>query len=148
MIDCITGVSLMDLMSKLLKDGTDNVSIQFFRYIFVGGIAFLVDFGFLYVLTEYLGIFYLLSATISFIFGLIVNYILSLIWVFNKRKLNNRVHEFAVFALVGIVGLGLNNVIIYFFTEILFVYYLFSKIISQVFVLLWNFFVRRYALFK
>ncbi|MDR1820487.1 MAG: GtrA family protein [Methanobrevibacter sp.] len=138
----------MDLICKLLKDGTDNVSVQFFRYIFVGGIAFVVDFGLLYILTEYLGIFYILSATISFIFGLIVNYILSLIWVFNKRKLNNRVHEFAIFTLVGIVGLGLNNLIMYFFTEILLVYYLFSKIISQVFVLLWNFFVRRYALFK
>jgi putative flippase GtrA len=132
----------------LLKDETDNVSIQIFRYIFVGGFAFIVDFGFLYVLTEYLGIFYLLSATISFLFGLIVNYILSLTWVFNKRKLNNRFHEFVVFALVGVVGLGLNYVIIYFFTEILLVYYIFSKLLSQIFVLLWNFFVRRYVLFR
>lgn len=141
-------LQLISLIRNLLKDETDNVSIQIFRYIFVGGFAFIVDFGFLYVLTEYLGIFYLLSATISFLFGLIVNYILSLTWVFNKRKLNNRFHEFVVFALVGVVGLGLNYVIIYFFTEILLVYYIFSKLLSQIFVLLWNFFVRRYVLFR
>ncbi|MDR3223732.1 MAG: GtrA family protein [Methanobrevibacter sp.] len=137
-----------NLMDKLLKEGTNDIVIQFFRYAFVGGVAFLVDFGFLYILTEYLKIFYLLSATISFLIGLIVNYILSLIWVFNKRKLNNRINEFIVFALVGIIGLGLNNFIIYYLTTFLSVYYLFSKIISQVFVLLWNFFLRRYTLFK
>ncbi|MDR2623035.1 MAG: GtrA family protein [Methanobrevibacter sp.] len=137
-----------ELMLRYLKDGSDDLLIQFFRYIFVGGFAFLVDFGFLYLLTEYLGLFYIISATISFTIGLVVNYILSLTWVFNKRKLNNRVHEFAIFALVGVIGLGLNDIIIYCFTAILSVYYLFSKIISQVAVLLWNFLVRRYVLFK
>ncbi|MDR2830489.1 MAG: GtrA family protein [Methanobrevibacter sp.] len=132
----------------IFKDKTDNVLIQFCRYILVGGVAFLVDLVFLYVFTEFLGIFYLLSATISFILGLIVNYILSLIWVFNKRKFKNRSHELAIFALVGVFGLGLNDVMIYCFTTYLGLYFLFSKIISQVVVLLWNFFARRYVLFR
>lgn len=136
------------LILKYLKDESDDVLIQFCRYIFVGGIAFFVDFSFLYIFTEFLGIFYLLSATISFVLGLIVNYILSLIWVFNKRKLRNKAHEFTIFALVGVFGLGLNDVMIYSFTTYLGLYFLFSKIISQVVVLLWNFFARRYVLFR
>ena len=90
----------------LLKKSTDKIGIQFFRYIFVGGAAFLVDFVSLYLLTDFLGVYYLTSAAIAFILGLIVNYFLSTYWVFNKRKLDNLTFEFGIFAIIGIVGLG------------------------------------------
>ena len=133
---------------RLLKESTDQTLIQFFRYTFVGGFAFLLDFGSLYFLTEYLGVYYLLSAAIAFILGLITNYLLSISWVFNNHTLNNKVSEFGIFALIGIVGLGLNEFIIWTFTANLQVYYMFSKIISAVIVLLWNFSARKYVLFK
>lgn len=136
------------MIHTLLKQSTDKISIQFFRYIFVGGIAFLVDFGSLYFLTEYFGIFYLTSAAIAFTLGLIVNYLLSVKWVFNKHTFNNRFHEFGIFAMVGIIGLGLNEVIIWFFTSNMHFYYIYSKIVSAVLVLFWNFFARRYTIFR
>jgi len=39
--------------SALFKGKTDKTLIQLFRYTFVGGLAFLVDFGMLFILTEY-----------------------------------------------------------------------------------------------
>ncbi|MBT9151516.1 MAG: hypothetical protein DDT40_01712 [candidate division WS2 bacterium] len=135
-------------LDKLLKDGTDNTSIQLFRYVFVGGVAFLVDFGSLYLLTEFFGIYYLTSAAIAFLLGLITNYILSISWVFNKRTLNNIKIEFGVFTIIGIVGLALNVVFIWVFTEKLQLYYLYSKIISAVIILFWNFFARKFTLFR
>lgn len=132
---------------RLLKESTDQTLIQFFRYTFVGGFAFLLDFGSLYCLTEYLGVYYLLSSAIAFLLGLITNYLLSIVWVFNNHTLDNRVSEFGIFALIGIVGLGLNEFIIWVFTANLQVYYMFSKIISAVIVLLWNFSARKYLLF-
>jgi hypothetical protein len=36
--------------------------VQIVRYTFVGGLAFLVDFGVLFALTQFLGIHYLVSA--------------------------------------------------------------------------------------
>jgi putative flippase GtrA len=141
-------MNLKKLIFKFFKNSSESILIQFFRYIFVGGVAFFVDFSLLYFLTEFLGLFYILSATISFLIGLIVNYIISLAWVFNKRKLKNRYHEFLVFALIGVIGLGLNDAMIYYFTTYFALYFMFSKIISQIAVLLWNFFARRYVLFK
>jgi putative flippase GtrA len=47
---------------------------------------------------------------------------------------------------VGLIGLGLNALIIYIFTELAHVYYLLSKIISTIIVFLWNFLARRYSL--
>ena len=137
-----------NMIQTWLKQSTNKISIQFFRYIFVGGTAFLVDFGSLYILTEYFGIFYLLSAAIAFKLGLIVNYLLSVRWVFNKHTLDNRFHEVGIFTLVGIVGLGLNEVIIWFFTSNMHLFYIYSKIISAVLVLFWNFFARRYTIFR
>ena len=78
----------MDLSKdNLLKNDTDNIYIQFFRYLFVGGFAFLVDFSLLYIFSDICGIYYLISAMLSFIISLIVNYLISTYWVFNKNQM-------------------------------------------------------------
>jgi putative flippase GtrA len=131
------------LLNKLFKDETDTLFLQFFRYGFVGGFSFLVDFFLLYFFSDFCGIYYLISAVLSFIISLIVNYILSIYWVFNKNKLNNKVLEFNLFALIGIVGLVFTEILLYLFTDVLGMYYLVSKIFSTIIVLFWNFFARR-----
>lgn len=135
-------------LEKLFKDDTDSLFIQLFRYGFVGGAAFIVDYGALFLLTEVFGLHYLLSATISFILGLITNYLLSISWVFNNRTMGNRWAEFTVFAIIGIIGLGLNALIMYLCTDKMGIHYLLSKIISTILVFFWNFFARKIVLFK
>lgn len=138
----------ISILQNLLKGKSNNTLIQLFRYLFVGGSAFIVDFGLLYILTKYCGVYYLLSATLSFIAGLIINYLLSISWVFNNSRLKNKWLEFIVFAIIGCVGLILNIGLLWFFTEICLLYYLFSKILATALVLFWNFFARKYALFN
>lgn len=135
-------------MHTLFKDQTERTLVQMFRYTFVGGAAFLVDFGSLFVFTDFFGVYYLISAAIAFILGLITNYALSISWVFNKRTFGNKKLEFGVFALIGIVGLGLNEILIWFLTEDLQLYYLISKIIAAILILFWNFFARKFTLFN
>ncbi len=137
-----------ETLNTLLKQQSERTIIQLFRYFFVGGAAFLVDFGSLFVLTDFFGVYYLISAAIAFILGLIVNYGLSISWVFNNRTLENSTLEFGVFSLIGIVGLGLNEIFIWFFTAEIGFYYLISKMISAVIVLFWNFFARKFVLFR
>lgn len=136
------------MLHKLLKNKTDNIFIQLFRYAIVGGSSFIIDFGLLYLLTEYGHLYYLLSATISFLAGLIVNYLLSITWVFTENVLQNRFWEFLFFALIGCIGLLINLGFLYFFTEICHAHYLLSKILATLFTLFWNFFARKYALFN
>lgn len=136
------------VFTKLLAGKSDSLFIQLFRYTFVGGVAFLVDFGSLFAFTELLGIHYLISAAIAFILGLITNYLLSIIWVFTRRTLTNRWTELLIFSLIGVVGLGFNELFIWFFTEKVHLHYLLSKIVSTFFVYLWNFFARKYILFN
>ena len=79
------------MIDKLFKEKTDNILLQFFRYIFVGGTAFVVDFFFLYFFSDICGIYYLISAVFSFIISVLVNYIMSTKWVFNQDNINNKV---------------------------------------------------------
>lgn len=136
------------LFKRLFYGTTDRLLVQFVRYFFVGGFAFVVDFGLLYILTEYAGLHYLLSATLSFISGLLVNYIISCIWVFSTSKFKNRLVEFLFFAAIGVVGLLLNDALIWLFTDCIGTHYMFSKIVAAAIVYLWNFFARKYLVFK
>ena len=141
-------MKVTDLFHKLFYGSTDKLLVQFVRYFFVGGFAFVVDFGLLYILTEYAGLHYLLSATLSFIAGLLVNYIISCLWVFNGSKLMNRLVEFVFFAAIGVVGLALNDTLIWLFTDCIGTHYMFSKIVAAAMVYLWNFFARKYLVFR
>ena len=136
------------MFKKFFVEKTDNTIIQLFRYTFVGGISFVGDFSSLYIFTEIVGFHYLLSAAIAFAIGLTINYILSILWVFKTKSINNRLIEFLIFAVIGIVGLGLNELIIWYSTEKIKIFYLHSKLISTAIVYFWNFFARKYILYK
>ena len=133
----------MKLINKLFKDPTDDIFLQLFRYIFVGGTAFVVDFFFLYFFSDICGIYYLISAVLSFIISVLVNYIMSTKWVFNQDNIENKVLEFNLFILISTIGLGFTEILLYFFTDIVGLYYLISKIISAIIMLFWNFLARR-----
>jgi len=75
------------------------------------------------------------------------NYILSILWVFDRRAVQSRWIEFCIFGVIGLIGLGLNEGIIWFFTEKVHFHYI-SKIIATVAIYCWNFFARKYTLFS
>ena len=137
-----------DFISKIIIKKTNNGFIQFVRYGLVSVIALAVDFGGMVLLVELFSIHYLVAATVSFISGLVVNYLLSRAWVFTDRKYESRVKEFIVFTGIGIVGLLLNNSIMWLAVEKIGIYYIFSKIIATILVFFWNFGLRKMLVFK
>ena len=131
------------MIDRLFRQPTDNIFIQMFRYIFVGGTAFVVDFFFLYFFSDICHIHYLISGILSFIISVMVNYWMSTQWVFNQDGSNNRFMEFNMFLLISTIGLVFTEILLWFFTDIMGMYYLISKIIAAVIVLFWNFLARR-----
>jgi len=121
---------------------------EFIRYVVASALALLVDAGLLWLLTDFGRVSYLLSGAVSFTAGLTIVYLLSVYWVFEKRAVRSRGAEFLIFAVIGLVGLGLNEVILYVLTSMFGVFYLFSKAASVVVVFSWNFAVRKWILFR
>jgi len=136
------------IIDKLLKGKTGNIWIQIFRYLFSGGVAFIVDYSALYALTEWGGLHYLLSSSISFMLGLIVTYVFSILWIFDVRSREKKWEEFLIFAGIGLVGLGLTELFMYLFTSVIGLHYLVSKIITTILVTAWNFSAKKLLLFS
>ena len=139
---------MQELFHKTFIGRTENKYVQFFRYGFVSAAALIVDFGGLILLKEAFHIHYVTAATISFIGGLLVNYLLSKAWVFTKSKYSSRSLEFALFAGIGVVGLVLNDLILWFCTSHLGMFYVVSKLVATVVVFFWNFGARKVFVFK
>ena len=138
---------MQDWIYRVFVAPTDRWLLQLFRYGFVGGVAFLVDYGTLFLLTHYVGVPYLWSAAVAFVLGLVTNYLLSISWVFRKERSADPWKEFLVFAVIGVFGLLFNEGIMYVATDLLHLHYMISKLISTAIVFFWNFFARKYWAF-
>lgn len=126
----------------------EKTIVQLFRYTFVSAASLAVDFLLLALLTEIFSIHYLLSAAFSYLGGLIVNYFLSIVWVFHSRKLDNRRLEFGIFLIIGIAGLGINELLMWLFVDVLALYYLLARVFSAGFGYAWKYVARKLILFS
>ena len=115
---------------------------QLFRFGIVGFTAFLIDAGLLYVLTDFLHIHYLISSVISFIVSLIYNYILSIFWVFDVKK-KQTYKEDLLFTILSVIGLGINQLVMYVGVDFLNIYYMLCKIMATIIVMIYNFITRK-----
>jgi putative flippase GtrA len=131
---------------SLLKR-SDHTLTQGAKYIVVGVAAFLADFSCVWALTELGHIYYLVSASIAFVVGLSVNYILSVTWVFASRRFEDRTKEFFLFSLIGLFTVVVGLVLMWVFTEIAQIHYLASKIMVTAVVFPLNFGIRKSLLF-
>ena len=113
-----------------------------------GGTCFILDFSTLVILTEFAHFHYLLSAGIAFFLASFSNYLLSIGWVFKKRRFKNYYIEYMVFISIGFLGLSLNQIVMWFFTEKIMLYYILSKIIAVAMVASYNYFLKKFVLFN
>lgn len=132
-----------NMFYKLFLEKTSDGKIQFFRYLFVGGFAAVVNIGTLYIFKQFFQLYYLVANILGFILGLIVNYILSKWLVFAKEDNMNGIVEFTIYAIIGVLGLGFDTLFMWIFTDKIGLYFMISKIVSTCLVFIWNFFARK-----
>lgn len=134
---------------------------QLLKFGVVGGISFVVDFIVYAVLTNGVGIHYLIAGACSFVVSVTVNYLLSMKFVFESKDNMKKTTEFAVFVVLSLIGLGLNSLILYFCVDIVYENWtwlnqwigidlmkLAAKIIATGIVMVYNFISRKIFLEK
>lgn len=119
----------------------------FIKYVFFAGIATLVDIGFLYIFVEYFKVWYFYAAIFSYFLGMFTNYLLNKFLNF-QNKSSKVIQQFGLFALVALIGLGLNQFILYALVEWFLVSYILAKVIAVFFVMFWSFFGHKKLTFK
>lgn len=116
---------------------------QFGRFAVVGLVSLAVEYSLLLYMVEVQSINYLVATTISFFASVVVNYLLSMRYVFERREDISRKREFTIFAVLSAIGLGLNDLYMFIGVGVLNIGYQAMKLISTFFVTWYNFFSRR-----
>ncbi len=129
-----------------LSNNKNETLIQAVKYLFVGGACTCVDFLILYVLTECVGVYYIVSASISFLVGVVINYFMCTYWIFKKSVIKNAGLEFLFYVLISAVGLAINSGGIWLLTTYCGLYFMVSKLFATAITLIWNFCSRKYLL--
>ena len=116
---------------------------QFTRFLIVGLISFTVDYGVFVLLLNVFGVQYVLASTVSFCLSLVLNYVLTLKFVFEAKPGRSLAKEFAVYLGLNIVALGLNQLILVVTVSAFGASPLIGKLIATAVVLVYNFISRK-----
>jgi len=132
---------------ELFMTPSDDFFIQAFRYLFVGGFAFVADAGLLFI-WSFSRLNDILGAAVAFIVGLIVNYILATKFVFSPNEKIAWFAEFLIYGVIGGIGLLMTVGLIYLLTEMMNIHLMLAKVFVTAVVLVWNFFARKLLLYR
>lgn len=139
---------------------------QIIKFGFVGGLCFLIDFAIstgLYHLLKSVTSKYIATAVggfFGFTISFVINYILSMKFVFERKEDMDRKKEFVIFLVLSLIGLGINNAILLGFrglyeTNVFFQniiddtdWFALSKIVATAVVMVYNFISRKIFLEK
>lgn len=125
-------------MSKLIE--------QILKFGVVGALAFLVDYGVLMLLSQVFGVDPVLAAGISFCISVIFNYLASMRFVFTHRDDMSKTREFVLFIVLSVVGLIINEIIMWLGTRAFGSSGLAVtavKVVATAVVMVWNFVSRK-----
>ena len=143
------------------KEGSrGGVVGEFLRYAIVGGVSFLADTGTMALCKE--GFFssdctpgqMSLCVAAGFFVGLLCNYLLSTLFVFlapEQKKAGKSLRAFLIYALVGLVGFGLTELLMLLGVSVVgtdgFAYLIVKCFVAGV-VLVWNYLGRKIFVYR
>ena len=119
---------------------------QILKFGVVGVIASVIDFGLLFLLSQVFGMDPVLAAGISFCVSLVFNYLASMRFVFRHRDDMSRTREFVIFIVLSVIGLGINELIMWAGTAAFgssAVAVMAVKVVATGIVMIWNFLSRK-----
>ncbi len=116
---------------------------QIIKFGIVGVISTLLDYGLMLFFKEVCGLHYLLSSTLSYGISLIFNYLASMKYVFHGKEDQNKGKEFVIFTVLCLMGMGLNQLLLWLIVENAGLDYRIAKILATIVVMIWNFVTRK-----
>lgn len=116
---------------------------QIMKFGVVGVIATLIDWGIFAICTRVFHIHYAISNIIGFSISVVFNYWASVKWVFDVNKEKDSKRNFIIFIIFSVIGLGLNELILFICIDKIHIMDLISKVIATAIVMVFNFVTRK-----
>jgi putative flippase GtrA len=111
---------------------------KFLKFCVVGASGMLIDFGITWLLKERIKVNKYVANSTGFILAATSNYILNRIWTFQSHD-PQIASQYLSFIIISLVGLGINNLVIYILNDRLRYNFYLSKLFAIAVVTLWNF---------
>ena len=111
---------------------------KFLKFCVVGASGMLIDFGITWLLKERIKVNKYVANSTGFILAATSNYILNRIWTFQSND-PQIASQYISFIIISLVGLGINNMVIYILNDRLRYNFYLSKLFAIAVVTLWNF---------
>ena len=115
------------------------LTLQFLRFASVGIISLMVDYGLMIMLNEATDMGYFRACAFSYTISILVNYVLSMRYVFHGREDRSKSKEVSIFLGLSLIGLGLNQMAMWVLVDMLGIYYAMAKILAALMVTSYNF---------
>lgn len=122
----------------------------YLRFLISGAVAAVADIGSLYLLTDFIGLWYLNSAILAFMISLVVSFSLQKFWTFNDQRIDSEIvrKQGLAYIMLAIVNLLANTSLMYVFVDVLKWHYLVSQIIAGILIAISSFLIYRNFIFK
>ena len=133
----------MDFLIEQIKKRKEIV-----KFIISGGTAALVNFSLLYFFTDILGIWYLLSSVLSFVFSFFVSFYLQKFWTFGDKNKEALYKQMVIYLLIAFLNLTINTVSMYVLVDFFKVWYMLAQFFITAIIALWNFIVYKFFIFN
>lgn len=121
--------------------------IQFIKFCVVGASGLLVDFGITYLCKEKIKLNKYIANSLGFIAAASSNYLLNRMWTFENTDPNIST-QYLLFIIISLIGLGINNGVIYLVLHKRDYNFYIVKIFAIAVVTLWNFFMNFFFTFQ
>src|SRR3989344_160798 len=104
------------------------------RFLLVGGLRVITSFSLLWRLTEFAGVWYIVSAVVACVGYYFVNFLSQKYWTFknNDRDALNR--QLIQYTLMAIANWAINTVLLYVLVEYVYLHYILAQVILTVLV--------------
>ena len=132
-----------------IEDGEKKSKFSLFmaqtiKYFLVGGIGVGVNLGLLYVLTDFLGIWYILSQGIAIAISITNNFFLHRYWTFkNEISEPKTLERYIKFFIVSVVGMSIQLAMTFILVENFAMYYLYAAVLSIIAASAFNYLLNR-----
>lgn len=134
----------------------NKLVMQFLKFMIVGGISFVVDFTVYGIMCNMFGIHYIISGVAGFFVSVVLNYMLSMKFVFVSQGNMSRDKEFVIFVILSLIGMVLNSLILFICIDMIYMHWLWlnrlidieimnliAKIVATGIVMVYNFVTRK-----
>jgi len=127
---------------------TRERALELVRFFVSGITATAVNLILLYVLTEFAGIWYLISLAVSFLVAFGVSFFLQKFWTFANRGRERMHAEATWFFVVQVGGLSFNMLALYALVEVFGLWYMAAQFLISIVIAITNFYIFKFLIFK